>query len=266
MKISVRPAQPQDYRTFARLMPELATGDALPSEARFIAEMLVGTWIAEDEDGTALGYAIAINFGATTHIRHLVTAPEARRQGVGAALLKRIETEARAQGSTAWYLNVKPENVAAIALYRNLGLRPLFESQVLRLKWAEVTQRCTSVVQAEPIEPEQEAHVEDVLKLTPRQLAHARRQEGRVVRMLREEGEIVGGAVFHPHFPSVYPFRVTRPELALAFLHTLHPYAWVQHNDVNVVVEGQPEVAEALLTAGAQLHLALVRFHGTLAK
>jgi [ribosomal protein S18]-alanine N-acetyltransferase len=52
----------------------------------------------------------------------LAVAPGARRQGVARALLRAAIAEARARGAMALFLEVATANVAARALYRQVGL------------------------------------------------------------------------------------------------------------------------------------------------
>jgi len=48
-------------------------------------------------------------------------APERRQRGLGAAALKLVEKRARAGGAKAVSLGVRPENAAALSLYRRAG-------------------------------------------------------------------------------------------------------------------------------------------------
>ena len=51
----------------------------------------------------------------------LAIAPEARRQGIGAALLAGFETRAQARGAATAFLEVASDNAAAQALYAGKG-------------------------------------------------------------------------------------------------------------------------------------------------
>lgn len=54
----------------------------------------------------------------------LAVAPEARRQGLAAALLAQFLTDAAAQGATTAFLEVAEDNLVARALYARAGFRP----------------------------------------------------------------------------------------------------------------------------------------------
>jgi ribosomal protein S18 acetylase RimI-like enzyme len=138
-RLRVRPARPQDYAHFARLMPELATGDRVKEETTFLRELLPTTLIAEPgENGRVVGYAYYQVMKDVTYVRHIVTSPDARRGGVGRALMAAVAERARAASCAAWCLNVKPENAAAIALYEGFGMKRVHGARALRLDWSVV--------------------------------------------------------------------------------------------------------------------------------
>ncbi|UJJ60122.1 MULTISPECIES: GNAT family N-acetyltransferase [Rhodanobacter] len=60
---------------------------------------------------------------AVARLYSLATAPEARGQGVGAALLAAVADAARRRGSRALKLEVRTDNAAAIRLYERHGFR-----------------------------------------------------------------------------------------------------------------------------------------------
>lgn len=60
-------------------------------------------------------------------------APEARRQGVGLALIQRVVTWARVQGYDRLLLDVGEYNVGAVALYRRAGFIPTGEESMLEV-------------------------------------------------------------------------------------------------------------------------------------
>jgi ribosomal-protein-alanine N-acetyltransferase len=55
------------------------------------------------------------------HVLDVVTAPEARRTGLGRALMTEALADGRGRGATRALLEVRRSNVPAIALYRALG-------------------------------------------------------------------------------------------------------------------------------------------------
>ncbi|HZX71945.1 MAG TPA: GNAT family N-acetyltransferase [Rhodanobacter sp.] len=60
---------------------------------------------------------------SVARVYSLATRPEARGQGIGAALLEAAVTAARRRGCRVLRLEVRTDNAAAIALYKRLGYR-----------------------------------------------------------------------------------------------------------------------------------------------
>lgn len=262
---------PADYQAFERLFPELAVDDPLVGQERFDRELLPTTLMVEAGDGPdparIVGYALYQIMKDVTYVRHIVTSPEARRTGVGRALMEAMAERARAAGSTSWCLNVKPLNTAAIALYRRMGMEPAFESRALKLAWAiaDSTPRMQNArITARIILAADDARVEPAMKLFAGQLALARAMQGRVLIGLFDEGSVLGATVFDPSYPGAYPFRVAGPELAFELLRAIRPHARPSDDVVNLVIERQLDVADALMAAGATLRLEIVHMKGPL--
>lgn len=82
------------------------------------------TWIAE-EDGKMTGFAIAewsAEDGQTiAYIQTLEVSPDARRRGIGAELLRRLESSAQSARAHLIWLHVDAENAPAIHLYESHG-------------------------------------------------------------------------------------------------------------------------------------------------
>jgi ribosomal protein S18 acetylase RimI-like enzyme len=264
--VLVRPAIAADYPTFVRLLGELSVDDPTPTEDRFVVEFVPTTLIAEGRPGEALGYVFFHVMKDMAYVRHLVAAPEARRRGVGKALLAAVAERARAEGCSTWCLTVKPDNAAAIALYESVGMKRGYASRALRIDWALVDAAPADGerVRVRLVAPEEDERVEREAGLFPGQLTRGRLNE-RVLLVLEDEaGAVVGATIFHPGFPGGFPFRVARPSLAVPFLRGLRPHARPTDVFVNVLAENHPELADALLALGATVRLELVRMSGPL--
>ncbi len=90
-------------------------------------------WVAV-KDNTVLGYAGLHHIGDEGYIDNVATAPAARRQGVGRALLAALDAYGRAHKLYRLTLEVRVSNRAAIALYSGAGyvrdgVRPHFYSK-----------------------------------------------------------------------------------------------------------------------------------------
>lgn len=82
------------------------------------------TWVAE-EDGRMQGFAI-VHWAQrkqvlAAYIETIEVLPEARGQGAGSQLLRRIESSAQLAGATQIGLHVEVANAAAIRLYEARG-------------------------------------------------------------------------------------------------------------------------------------------------
>ena len=117
---------------------------------------------------------------------------------------------------------------------------------------------------ARDIAPDEDAAVESAMRLVDGQITSARGVSGRVMKLLEEDGRVVGATIVHPDFPGASPFRVARPELALVLLRALRAYARPEQEQLMVLTEDQPDVAEALLAAGATVRLEAVHLRGPL--
>ena len=78
-------------------------------------------FVAAGADGRALGYGGMLPSGNEGEILNLAVHPDARRQGLGGALLDALLAEAKRRGLALVALEVRVSNLGAIALYRSRG-------------------------------------------------------------------------------------------------------------------------------------------------
>ena len=83
-------------------------------------DSLYRMYAAEDESGI-VGYGVLSMVADEAGVDNLAVLPEARRQGIGAALLSRMIFEAGIHGMTWVFLEVRESNAPAIALYERAG-------------------------------------------------------------------------------------------------------------------------------------------------
>lgn len=79
--------------------------------------------VVSEVAGRVTGYVVARYVADEGEIANLAVAPEARGQGLGAALLDAALREARARGVVMVYLEVRQSNDVARALYASRGFR-----------------------------------------------------------------------------------------------------------------------------------------------
>jgi [ribosomal protein S18]-alanine N-acetyltransferase len=81
-------------------------------------------WVA-CHGATIVGYGIVATAAAEAHLLDLGVAPEWQRQGIGAELTRFLVRIARDRGAARMFLEVRPSNGAARALYAAHGFREI---------------------------------------------------------------------------------------------------------------------------------------------
>lgn len=81
-------------------------------------------WVLEEGD-CLLGYALLSIAVGESHLLNLCVAPQAQRQGHGRRLLRAVQRLARLQGAERMFLEVRPSNPNAIALYHAEGFNEI---------------------------------------------------------------------------------------------------------------------------------------------
>jgi GNAT superfamily N-acetyltransferase len=259
--MTVRPATPDDYGTFARLFPELRTPDATPSAEKFEREMMPTTFIAERE-GRPVGLAYWQVLTGIGYLRVIISDPAARRTGVGRELMTAVRDRFREEACEEWRLNVFPHNAAAIALYESFGLRKAWRSRAVTFAWSLLDGR-PPVHPTRVIAPEDDAHVEHETSILPGLVADAR-AKGRILLMIERGDQVTGAAVFDPTFPGAYPFRAKTIDDAISLLHALRPHARPTDDSLGVVTEDQESLADALLELGGTVRVETLHMRGRL--
>ena len=262
--LTIRAAHASDYDPFTELFLELHVDDPTPSRDAW-TRIAKTSFVAEQADAV-VGYIYYDLFAHECHIRHISVAAEARGHRVGQRLMERVLERMREAGLSQWALNVKPENTSAIRLYERMGMRPVYTSQAMRFDWS-ITERLPVDAQLTTfaIEPARDAEIEHATKLSPGQLATLRARGDNVQRAVEDasSGAVVGAAVFTPTFPGAYPFKAASAAVARTLLEALRPFARPDPPYMQVVIEGQPDVASALREAGALVRLDIVHYKGT---
>ena len=154
MNLVLRFATPEDVATILRFVRELAeferaadkvvATEALLHEAMF-GERPVAEAVIAERDGEPLGMALFFhNFSTWTgwrglYLEDLYVTPEARGQGVGAALLRHLAGIAVDRGCTRFEWAVLDWNEKAIAFYRAMGAEAMDEWTVNRVSGAALT-------------------------------------------------------------------------------------------------------------------------------
>ena len=119
---------PEDVPVISRLEEETFSMPwSAPSFLEMISKEDARYYVAE-KDGKILGGCGVLMIAGEGNITNVVIAPEARNQGIGTAMLRHLMAEGDREGLTAYTLEVRISNVAAIHVYEKLG----FESAGIR--------------------------------------------------------------------------------------------------------------------------------------
>ena len=237
--MNIRPARSDDYATYAALFRELAVDDPVRDAARFEAELLPTTLVAED-DGP-LGYAyFRKKDDDQMHVSEIVTAPGARRRGVARALMHAVAARSLEAGCARWCLNVKRDNAIARALYESLGLRVSHESTSLAIDAVAISR------------------LPDARVLTT-----ATDVGARVKLVFERDGFPVGEALFDARSPGAAGFRAASPELVGDLVRAIADRVPGAARLV-VTLDEQPELVRALLDLGARVRFEMFHMRGAL--
>jgi ribosomal protein S18 acetylase RimI-like enzyme len=126
--VKYRLYKPEDFVALYALeevcfLPPFRFGRAYMRSA--VGRKSAATWIAEDEDGAMVGFAIVHwenrRGGVRAYLETLEVRPDLRGKGAGGELLRQCEESAREAGAEVMDLHVDAENGAAIRLYRAHG-------------------------------------------------------------------------------------------------------------------------------------------------
>jgi ribosomal-protein-alanine N-acetyltransferase len=88
---------------------------------RALADPARRAWVVEGPGGRVAGFIAVACPADEVEIEQFAVAPEARRRGVGAALVAHVLAWGRARGAAACHLEVRARNRAARRLYARLG-------------------------------------------------------------------------------------------------------------------------------------------------
>jgi ribosomal-protein-alanine N-acetyltransferase len=121
--ISIRRARHDDVPSILRIEKKSFGRDAWDREQflDYIAGTASSVFLVATIDHMIVGYALAFHSKTRADIDSIAVTPASRGRGVAAALLKRAIRLLRQRGFKTVSLSVRPENKAAMQLYRKLG-------------------------------------------------------------------------------------------------------------------------------------------------
>jgi ribosomal-protein-alanine N-acetyltransferase len=125
--VNLRFASPEDAERLAGVHAVSFERSWTASDIARLMQIMGGFAIVAEDRGIA-GFILARTMGGESEILTLAVEPQARRAGVGAALVEAASAHAEALGARALFLEVAADNAAARAVYARAG----FEEAGLR--------------------------------------------------------------------------------------------------------------------------------------
>lgn len=119
--VAIRPAREEDVAAI-HLIERASFGD--PWSAASFRAMLTQPQVLASvavREGAVVGYCIAWHLADEAEVANLAVTAEARRAGIGAALLDDLLRTLHDRGGATVYLEVRASNAAAQALYASRG-------------------------------------------------------------------------------------------------------------------------------------------------
>ncbi len=265
----VRPGRPEDHAVFARLFLELGVDDPPPPASVWAAELAPRALLAEGPLGVA-AYAVAESLGAFGYVGQLVVAPSARGQGLGRTMMAHLAEHLRAQGCSRWGLNVKRDNVPALALYASFGMRPVREATTLRVTRAHLAALPTASPEGRlvPVAPEDCGALTEAFRMMPGKLAgFVRRASHQLLGLIdtRAPGRPWLGLMDLRAGPTLFPFFAVSPAHARTLLEDAFRRVGEGVSSLNVALTDDAPLVRLLRDAGAETRLETFELQGPLA-
>ncbi|MCX7626910.1 MAG: ribosomal protein S18-alanine N-acetyltransferase [Methylophilaceae bacterium] len=118
--VSYRPMQESDLDAIMGIEPRIYSHPW--TRGNFADALRAGysCWVGEVE-GALIGYAVLMTVLDEAHLLNLSIAREYQGQGLGSDLLRHVIEVARGHGAQTMFLEVRPSNHAARALYEKMG-------------------------------------------------------------------------------------------------------------------------------------------------
>jgi hypothetical protein len=216
-------------------------------------------------DGAPVAYAFWQALDGMARIVHVVVDPGVRHRGLGNAIMGELAARARRAGCSRWMLNVKPDNVPALRLYRSWGMQVVTRAVGMQISWSDV-EKVSRIEERDEataflVAPEDEARVELATGLVAGQIEALRKGGGWVFVGLRRGDDAVAFAAFDPTFPGASPFAARTPGTARALLEAMKPHAKPEHDYVRFTTS-EDTVEIAAKAAGAEVVLEMLRMEG----
>ena len=116
----LRPMQMDDLDTIMQIEPTIYSHPWTCGNFSDSLNSGYSAWVLEQDRGV-IGYALLMMILDEAHLLNLSIAKHQQKQGLGRYLLEHMLKIAKAHKAANLFLEVRPSNVTAIALYENMG-------------------------------------------------------------------------------------------------------------------------------------------------
>ena len=118
--LSLRPMQTDDLDAVMQIEPTIYSHPWTRGNFSDSLNSGYSAWVLE-RDGEMIGYALLMLVMDEAHLLNLSIAKAQQKRGLGRYLLEHMLKIAKTHKAANMFLEVRPSNVAAIALYENMG-------------------------------------------------------------------------------------------------------------------------------------------------
>ena len=118
--LALRPMQTDDLDAIMQIEPTIYSHPWTHGNFSDSLNSGYSGWVLEC-DGKMIGYALLMMIMDEAHLLNLSVTKQLQKQGLGRFLLEHMLTVAKNHQATNMFLEVRPSNVSAIALYEKLG-------------------------------------------------------------------------------------------------------------------------------------------------
>ncbi len=122
--LQLRPMQIDDLDAIMQIEPTIYSHSWTRGNFSDSLNSGYSAWVLESE-GEMIGYALMMLVMDEVHLLNLSIAKHRQKQGLGRYLLQHMISNAKQCKASNMFLEVRPSNVSAIALYENMGFNEM---------------------------------------------------------------------------------------------------------------------------------------------
>ena len=116
----IRPMQMDDLDAIMQIEPTIYSHPWTRGNFSDSLQNGYSGWVLE-HDGQMIGYSLLMMIMDEAHLLNLSVAKQMQKQGLGRFLLEHMIATAKTHKALNMFLEVRPSNISAIALYENMG-------------------------------------------------------------------------------------------------------------------------------------------------